>query len=37
MTATDYNMPNMNGLDLVKAIRSTDATVPIIMLTTATE
>lgn len=34
---TDYNMPNMNGLDLVKAIRSADATVPILMLTTEAE
>ena len=31
---TDWNMPNMNGLELVKTIRSTDKKVPIVMITT---
>jgi len=31
---TDWNMPNMNGLELVKAIRAIDKKVPIVMITT---
>ena len=31
---TDWNMPNMNGLDLVKHIRTTNKTVPIVLITT---
>ena len=31
---TDWNMPNMNGLELVKTIRSVDKKVPIVMITT---
>lgn len=31
---TDWNMPVMNGLELVKAIRSQDDETPIIMVTT---
>jgi len=31
---TDWNMPNMNGLDLVKKIRAINKDVPIIMVTT---
>ncbi len=31
---TDWNMPNMNGLELVKAIRALDKKVPIVMITT---
>ena len=31
---TDWNMPNMNGLELVQAIRKLDTEVPIIMVTT---
>ena len=34
---TDYNMPLMNGLDLVKAIRASGSEVPILMLTTEAE
>ena len=34
---TDWNMPNMNGLELVKKIRETNATIPIIMVTTEAE
>jgi len=33
----DWNMPNMNGLDFVKAYRQKDKTTPIIMVTTETE
>lgn len=31
---TDWNMPNMNGLELVKHIRTADKTIPIVMITT---
>jgi two-component system chemotaxis response regulator CheY len=31
---TDWNMPNMNGLELVKHIRSANKTIPIVMITT---
>lgn len=31
---TDWNMPEKNGLELVKDIRATGATLPIIMVTT---
>ena len=31
---TDWNMPNMNGLELVKTIRSVNKTIPIVMITT---
>jgi two-component system chemotaxis response regulator CheY len=31
---TDWNMPNMNGLELVKKIRAEDQDIPIIMVTT---
>jgi len=31
---TDWNMPNMNGLELVKTIRGVDKKVPIVMITT---
>ena len=31
---TDWNMPNMNGLELVKTIRAVDKKVPIVMITT---
>jgi two-component system chemotaxis response regulator CheY len=33
---TDWNMPNMNGLELVKKIRSVNKNIPIIMVTTDT-
>ena len=33
----DWNMPNMLGIDAVKAIRAAGATVPIIMVTTEAE
>jgi two-component system chemotaxis response regulator CheY len=31
---TDWNMPNMNGLELVKKIRNEDKNIPIVMITT---
>jgi two-component system chemotaxis response regulator CheY len=31
---TDWNMPNMNGLELVKKIRAVNKKIPIIMVTT---
>ncbi len=31
---TDWNMPNMNGLEFVKKVRSVDKKTPIIMVTT---
>ncbi|MEA3383949.1 MAG: response regulator [Campylobacterota bacterium] len=31
---TDWNMPNMNGLELVKTIRAQDKKIPIVMITT---
>jgi len=31
---TDWNMPNMNGLEFVKHIRSVDQNIPIAMITT---
>lgn len=34
---TDWNMPNMNGLEFVKAVRVTNAKIPIIMVTTEAE
>jgi len=36
---TDYNMPGMNGIELIKKIRagSTNKAVPILMLTTESE
>ena len=34
---TDWNMPQKNGLDLVRFIRQLDAVVPIIMITTESE
>lgn len=34
---TDWNMPEMNGLELLQAIRATGSAVPIIMITTEGE
>jgi two-component system chemotaxis response regulator CheY len=38
LMCVDYNMPNMNGVDLVRAMRINDhfALVPVIMITTET-
>ncbi len=33
----DWNMPNMLGIDAVKAIRAAGKTVPVIMVTTEAE
>ncbi len=37
LVLTDWNMPNMNGLELVTAIRAAGHTLPIMMITTETE
>ncbi|MEZ6086779.1 MAG: response regulator [Pirellulaceae bacterium] len=37
LVLSDWNMPNMNGLDLLKAIRATGSKVPLIMITTESE
>jgi two-component system chemotaxis response regulator CheY len=37
LVITDWNMREMSGLDLVKAIRETDKATPIIMVTTEAE
>lgn len=37
LVLTDWNMPNMNGLDLVRAIRGAGHQLPIMMITTETE
>ena len=37
LVLTDWNMPNMNGLELVQAIRGAGHTLPIMMITTETE
>ncbi|MEO9593159.1 response regulator [Rhodopirellula bahusiensis] len=37
LVLTDWNMPNMNGLELVNAIRGTGSKVPIMMITTEAE
>jgi two-component system, chemotaxis family, chemotaxis protein CheY len=34
---TDWNMPNVNGLEFVKTVRQTDKKVPILMCTTEAE
>jgi two-component system chemotaxis response regulator CheY len=34
---TDWNMPRMTGLELLKAIRATESTVPVILITTEAE
>ncbi|MDA1050178.1 MAG: response regulator [Planctomycetota bacterium] len=34
---TDFNMPQMNGLELVKKLRASGSEVPILMLTTEAE
>jgi len=33
----DWNMPNMDGISLIKKVRETDKTLPIIMVTTEAE
>jgi len=37
LALVDWNMPNMNGLELVAKIRENDKTTPIIMVTTEAE
>jgi YesN/AraC family two-component response regulator len=37
MVITDINMPNMNGLEMVKGIRELNKDIPIIMLTAHSE
>jgi two-component system chemotaxis response regulator CheY len=37
LVLTDYNMPNKNGLELIKDLRALETEVPIIMITTEAE
>lgn len=37
LVLTDWNMPGKTGIELVKAIRQTDTSTPIIMVTTEAE
>lgn len=37
LVLTDWNMPNMNGLELVKSLRGAGHKLPIMMITTETE
>lgn len=37
LVLTDWNMPEMSGLELLKAIRDTGSNVPVIMITTEAE
>jgi two-component system chemotaxis response regulator CheY len=37
MILTDWNMPGKSGLEVLQTIRSRDATVPVIMVTTEAE
>lgn len=37
LVLTDWNMPNMNGLELIQAIRGMGSKVPIMMITTEAE
>ena len=34
---TDWNMPNMNGLDFLTKVRAEKATLPVVMITTEAE
>jgi CheY-like chemotaxis protein len=34
LVLSDVNMPNMNGLELVEAIRAIDKTLPVVLITT---
>ena len=37
LVLTDWNMPNMTGVELLKAIRATGSKVPVILITTEAE
>jgi len=37
LVLTDWNMPNMSGLELLKAIRGSGSGVPVILITTESE
>ncbi len=37
MVLTDWNMPGLTGLEVLKAIRAQDANIPVIMVTTEAE
>ena len=37
LIVTDINMPNMHGIELIKAVRTLNADIPIVALTTESE
>lgn len=37
LVLTDWNMPNMNGLEFVQAVRKTGSTIPVFMITTESD
>jgi two-component system chemotaxis response regulator CheY len=37
LIVTDINMPNMNGIELIKAVRAQHSDIPIVALTTESE
>ncbi len=37
LVLTDWNMPNMNGLDFLTKVRESNKTIPVIMITTEAE
>ena len=37
LVLTDWNMPNLNGLDFLAKVRETNKTLPVIMVTTEAE
>ncbi|NGZ29293.1 MAG: response regulator, partial [Magnetococcales bacterium] len=37
LIVTDLNMPNMDGMTMIREVRKTDRTTPILMLTTVSQ